>query len=123
MLVGCPRDARLNLFEVNKDILYMPEKFTLKFDYELKDFFEKYLQKHPKLEFSNVTEYLRDHIISFRADLERELYNLKLNKEVIEFFEDYVKNNPNLGFINADEFIRELIRNKAEEIKQKRKKN
>ncbi|KKL60433.1 hypothetical protein LCGC14_2205370 [marine sediment metagenome] len=96
----------------------MPEKYTLKFDYKLKDFFEKYLQKHPKLEFNNVAEYLKDHIISLKNDLERKLYNLKINKEIIEFFENYVKNNPNLGFINADELIRELIRHKAAELKQ-----
>lgn len=117
----CSRDAHLNIFEVNKDILYMPEKFTLKFDYELKDFFEKYLQKHPELEFNNVTQYLKDYMISLKNDLERDFYNLKINKEIIDFFEDYVKNNPNLGFINADELIRELIRNKADEIQQKQK--
>jgi len=58
-----PRNALLNLYELNKYILYMPENYTLKFDYELKDFFEKYLQKHPELEFNNVAEYLKDYII------------------------------------------------------------
>lgn len=95
----------------------MHKKYTLKFDYDLKDFFEKYLQKIPDIEFSNVAEFLKNHIFSLKNDLEEDLYNLKNNKEVIEFFKNYVKSNPDLGYIEGDEFIRDIIRKKMEELR------
>lgn len=100
----------------------MPEKYTLKFDYELKQFFEEYITKYPKLGFNNVAEYLKVLIDSHKKNIEENLYNLKLNKNLVEIFEDYVKGNPNLGYINGDELIREFIRKKAEEILKSEKK-
>jgi len=99
----------------------MPDKYTLKFDYDLKKFFEEQLAKQADIRFNNVAEYLKSLIISHKKDLEEDLYNLKINNKIIEFFDDFIKDNPNLGYINGDEYLREFIRSKAEEITQSKK--
>jgi len=95
----------------------MPEKYTLKFDYYIKEYFENYLEKTPDSKFKNIAEFLRTHIISLKKDIKYNLYNLKINKEIIGFFKSYLKSNLALGYLNVDEFLRDIIRKKMEELR------
>lgn len=50
-------------------------------------------------------------------------YGLKINYELFEVFQKYLHNHPELGYRSTAEFLNEILRNKAKEILENKKRN